>query len=66
MRRARRFFLIALALVVGVTTLVVAAWALDTSRSDGKVARSVTVAGKDVSGLDRRSEERRVGKECRL
>ncbi len=53
MRRARRFFLFALALVVGVTTLVVAAWALDTNRSDGEVARNVTVAGKDVSGLDR-------------
>lgn len=53
MRRARRFFLSALALVAGVVVLVAAAWALDTNRSDGKVARNVTVAGKDVSGLDR-------------
>ncbi|MGI8807254.1 MAG: VanW family protein [Acidimicrobiales bacterium] len=53
MRRVRRFFLFALALVVGVATLVVAAWALDTSRSQDKVARHVSIAGQDVSGLRR-------------
>ena len=51
MRRARRFFAVALALVAGLAIAVVAAWALDTRRSDGKVARNVSVAGRDVSGL---------------
>jgi len=53
MRRAARFFLFALALVVGVVTLVATAWAVDSSRSETKVARNVSVAGRDVSGMDR-------------
>ena len=53
MRRARRFFVYALALVAGLAALTVAAWALDTSGSKDEVARNVTVAGLDVGGLDR-------------
>ena len=53
MRRARRFFVYALALVAGLAALTVAAWALDTNGSKDEVARNVTVAGLDVGGLDR-------------
>lgn len=53
MRRARRLFLFALALVAGLAVVVTAAWALDMGGSDGKVARNVSVAGRDVSGLRR-------------
>jgi len=53
MRRARRFFLYVLALVAGLASVIVVAWAVDTHRSDAGVARNVTVAGRDVGGLDR-------------
>ena len=53
MRRARRLFLYALALVAGLAALTVAAWALDTNGSKDKVARNVSLAGRDVGGLDR-------------
>lgn len=53
MRRARRFILSALALAGGLVVVVVAAWALDTNRSTGKVLRNVSVAGREVGGMDR-------------
>ena len=52
MRGARRFFVAALGLVAAVVVVVTAAWAFDT-RSDDEVARNVTLAGRDVSGLTR-------------
>ncbi|HET9443837.1 MAG TPA: peptidoglycan binding domain-containing protein, partial [Acidimicrobiales bacterium] len=52
MRGARRLFVLALASVAALTVVVVAAWALDTGDA-GKVARNVTLAGRDVSGLTR-------------
>lgn len=52
MRRARRLFVAALFAMAGSAVLVIAAWAVDTSRSQGEVARNVTLAGRDVSGLD--------------
>lgn len=53
MRRARRLFVFALALLAGLGALVVAAWVVDTNRSEGKVSRNVTLAGREVGGLDR-------------
>lgn len=53
MRRTSRFFVIALALVAGLAAVVVVAWAADMNRSEGLVARNVTLAGRDVGGLDR-------------
>ncbi|MGQ0521132.1 MAG: VanW family protein [Actinomycetota bacterium] len=53
MRGARRLVLSALVAVAGLLALVGAAWALDTSRSDGEVLRNVTLGGRDIGGLTR-------------
>ena len=53
MRRARRWFVAALLVVAGLVALVTAAWAVDTNRAEGKVSRNVSLAGRDVSGLDK-------------
>jgi vancomycin resistance protein YoaR len=39
--------------VLGLAVVVVGAWALDANAHDGKVLRRVTLAGRDVSGLER-------------
>ncbi|MGH9179514.1 MAG: VanW family protein [Acidimicrobiales bacterium] len=53
MRGARRLVLGTLGAVAVLVVLVGAAWALDTSRADGKVLRNVSVGGRDVGGMNR-------------
>jgi vancomycin resistance protein YoaR len=45
--------LYALAALLGLAVLVVGAWALDANAHEGKVLRGVTLAGREISGLDR-------------
>ena len=51
MRRFRNVCLIALGSAVGLVLLVGVAWAVDSSVSDGKVARNTKLAGRSVGGL---------------
>ena len=44
-------FRISFATVLTILTALVAMWAIDSARFEGKVARNVSVAGYDVSGL---------------
>ena len=60
MRRALTIGLIALASVFGIGVAIVVAYTIDTSRSDGKVARNVELAGRDIGGLTRQQVVDRV------
>ncbi|HEV7887788.1 MAG TPA: VanW family protein [Acidimicrobiales bacterium] len=51
MRRLRKLLFIALASAAGLFLAVVAAWAVDGTRHDGRVARNVDLAGRPVGGL---------------
>ncbi|MEO7443684.1 MAG: hypothetical protein ABIW46_09150 [Acidimicrobiales bacterium] len=53
MRTARKIILRTMAATAGALLLVVVAWAIDTNRHDGRVMRNVTLAGRDIGGLDR-------------
>src|SRR5687767_4886545 len=53
MRTAKTIVLRALGAVFGLFLLVVLAWAVDTNSHDGKVLRNVTLAGRDVGGMNR-------------
>ena len=44
-------FRISFATVLTILTALVAMWAIDSARFEGKVARNVSVSGYDVSGL---------------
>ncbi|HVF74673.1 MAG TPA: VanW family protein [Acidimicrobiales bacterium] len=52
--------LIALASLFGVGVAVVIAYTVDTSRNDGKVARNVELAGRDIGGMTRQQVVDRV------
>jgi vancomycin resistance protein YoaR len=52
--------LYALLALLGVSVLVLGAWALDANAHDGKVLRRVTLAGRDVSDLTRPELDRAV------
>ena len=57
----RRVLFFLLIVPVVVMALVVAAWAVDLRRSDGKVMRNVTLAGRDVGGHTDAQLRRDVG-----
>ncbi len=50
--RARRAFVIAVLTVVGLVVVTAAAYAIDTSRHSGTVARNVTIDGRPVGDLE--------------
>ncbi|HVE46154.1 MAG TPA: VanW family protein [Acidimicrobiales bacterium] len=53
MRTVKRFVLRAFGAAAGLLLLLVVGWMVDTNRHEGKVLRNVTLAGRDVGGLDR-------------
>ncbi|HUR22468.1 MAG TPA: VanW family protein [Acidimicrobiales bacterium] len=60
MRTVKTFVLRALGAVAGLLFLIVVGWVVDTSRHDGRVLRNVTLAGRDVGGLDRQALSKEV------
>ena len=62
MRTARTIILRSLAAVAALVVLVVVAWAVDTARHEGRVMRHVTLAGRDVGGLDRAELSKEVAR----
>lgn len=53
MRTAKTIVFRALGAVFGLFLLVVLAWVVDTNSHDGEVLRNVTLAGRDVGGMNR-------------
>lgn len=62
MGTARKILFRSVASLAGLVLVVVVAWAIDTNRHEGKVMRNVTLAGRDVGGLNRAELSREVSR----
>ncbi|MDP9404836.1 MAG: VanW family protein [Actinomycetota bacterium] len=62
MRTGRSIVFRGLGAAAGLFLLVVLAWVIDTNRHQGRVVRNVTLAGRDVSGLNRAELSREVAR----
>lgn len=62
MRTAGRIVGRGLGAVAGIVLIVALAWVVDTNRHEGRVLRNVTLAGRDVGGMNRATLSKEVGR----